>query len=168
MKNIFVFALFTLSLFSATSTYAQTDENRIKIQLTVPFKGKNIITDLNGITTSLSRTYEDTPAIKSDRDSTLSKIAGYNPAPLYLTMDAKKINEELLSVFAKKQNKFDGTITIVDTYGKNPTRIIKFKQASLYSYTDNVAAGGYGETYGSAAISISCQEVSVNGIIIEQ
>ena len=168
MKKIFVFTLSLLSLFLVSNSYGQSDENRIKIQMTVIFNGKNIVTDLNGISTSLARAYDEAVDVKAVKDSSLTKSIGYNPSGVYLTMDAKKISDELLTVFAKKQNRFDGTITIVDTYGKNPTRTIKFKQASLYSYTDQVSAGGYGETYGSAAISISCKEVSVNGVTIEQ
>lgn len=104
------------------------------------------------------------PAVK---DTAKRKLPNY-PGAFYLTMDAKKISDDLLKVFAKKQTRFDGTITIVDSYGKNPTRTIKFKQASLYSYSDQMSAPSYADGYGSYAISLYCQEISINGIIIEQ
>ena len=157
MKFAFTLSLFLL--FSLRSAFAQSEDNRTKMQMTVTFGGKSVVTDLNGLSTSLSRNYEENPVIKTATDSVKTKLPGYYPGAFYLTMDAKKISDDLLRVFAKKQNRFDGIITIVDTYGKNPTRTIKFKQASLYSYSDQLSAGTYSETYGTAAISINCQEV---------
>ncbi|WP_345953975.1 type VI secretion system tube protein TssD [Mucilaginibacter sp. PAMB04168] len=167
MKTIFAFTSSLLLLFFATHTRAQTEEGRTQIQMTIVVAGKNIVTDLNGISTSLSRNYEETPGIAA-KDTSKSKFPGYYSGGFYLTLDAKKISDDLLRVLAKKRNRFDGTITIVDTYGKKPTRTIRFKQASLYSYSDQMSASGYNDTYGAAAISISCQEVSINGIVIEQ
>ncbi|WP_345950015.1 type VI secretion system tube protein TssD [Mucilaginibacter sp. PAMB04274] len=167
MKTVFAFTSSLLLLFFATHTRAQTEESRTQIQMTIVVAGKNIVTDLNGVSTSLSRNYEETPVIAT-KDTSKSKLPGYYPAGFYLTLDAKKISDDLLRVLAKKRNRFDGTITIVDTYGKKPTRTIRFKQASLYSYSDQMSAAGYSDTYSAAAISISCQEVSINGIVIEQ
>ncbi|WP_345949271.1 type VI secretion system tube protein TssD [Mucilaginibacter sp. PAMB04274] len=116
----------------------------------------------------MSRSYDETPVTAAAKDTLKNRSLAYYPGALYLTVDAKKVSDEMLKVFAKKQNRFDGLITIVDTYGKNPTRTIKFKKASLYSYSDQLSAGSYSETYGTAAISFSCQEVSINGVIIEQ
>jgi hypothetical protein len=168
MKTIFAFISSLLLIFFVTHAHAQTEENRTKIQMTVTFGGKSIVTDLNGVNISLSRNYEEPPITKAAKDSIKSKVPSYYLGGFYLTLDAKKISDDMLRVFAKKLNRFDGTITMVDTYGKNPTRIIKFKQAGLYSYSDQLSAGSYSETYGSAAISISCQEVSINGVLIEQ
>ena len=93
----------------------------------------------------------------------------YNPNASYLTFEVKNISDELLTIFAKKKNLFDGTITIVDTYGKIPTRTIKFKKAGLYNYSDQISGGIYSaDSYSSAAVSISCKELSINGILIEQ
>jgi len=159
------FSLFLL-LF-ATGVSAQSDENRTKLQMTVSFNGKSIVTDLNGVSTSLSRVYDET-ALKAAKDSLKNQLPAAYLKSFYFTIDAKKISDDLLRVFAGRKNKFDGTITIVDTFGKTPTRTIKFKEASLYSYSDQISASSYNETYGSASISISCQEVSINGIVIEQ
>lgn len=169
MKALFALAVtFMLTVTSVKITYGQAEETRTKIQMTVTYGGKNIVTDLNGVSTSLSRSYDEAPITAAAKDSLKNKVPGYYPGALYLTVDAKKVSDELLKVFAKKQNRFDGTITIVDTYGKNPTRTIKFKKASLYSYSDQSSAGSYSETYGTSAISFSCQEISINGVVIEQ
>ena len=169
MKNLFAFS-FTFFLLSIIfrPTYAQSDENRTKMQLTVNFGGKSIVTDLNAVSTSLSRGYDEGLSDPTVKDSVKNKIPWYSSGTFYLTIDVKKVSDELLTVFAKKQNRFDGAITIVDTYGKNPTRTIKFKQASIYSYSDQFSAGSYSENYGTSAISISCKEVFINGIKIEQ
>jgi hypothetical protein len=168
MKTIYAFISSLLLLLIVTNTNAQTEESRTKIQMTVVFGGKNIVTELNGVSTSLSRSYEETPVVAAVKDSLKNTTVGYTPGTFYLTIDAKKISDDLLRVLARKQNRFDGTITIVDTYGKNPTRTIKFKQASLYSYSDQLSAVAYSDSFGAAAISISCREVSINGILIEQ
>jgi hypothetical protein len=168
MKKLFSFAFLVVLLSVSISTYAQPEENRTKIQLTVLFGGKSIMTDLNGVSTSLSRNYDVTPVINVAKDSVNNKIPESNPGAFYLTLEAKKVNDDLLKVFAKKQNRFDGTITIVDTYGKNPTKTIKFKQASLYSYSEQLSAGSYSETYGTAVLSITCRDVAINGVSIEQ
>ena len=168
MKKIIASAFSLFLVFFATGVSAQSDENRTKLQMTVSFNGKNIVTDLNGVSTSLSRVYDETPALKAAKDSLKNQLPAAYLKSFYFTIDAKKISDDLLRVFAGRKNKFDGTITIVDTFGKNPTRTIKFKEASLYSYSDQISATSYSETYGSASISISCQEVSINGILIEQ
>jgi len=157
-----------LSITVWQSAYAQSDENRTKMQLTVVYNGKSIVTDLNSVNTSLSRSYDDVAPAAGVKDTAKTKIASLYPGAFYVTVDAKKVSDEMLMAFAKKQSHFDGTITIVDTYGKNPTRTIKFKQACIYSYSNQFSTASYGESYGASAISFSCKEVSINGINIEQ
>lgn len=168
MKTLTAITFLLFLLVCSNSVSAQSDESRTKLQMTISFNGKSIVTDLNGVSTSLSRIYDETPAIKTTRDSLKAQLPSAYLKAFYLTIDAKKISDDLFRVFAGKQNKFDGIITVIDTFGKNPTRTIKFKQASLYSYSDQMSVSSYSDTYGSASISISCQEVSVNGILIEQ
>lgn len=66
------------------------------------FGGKTIVTDLNGINTSLSRSYNEATVSKAAKDSVKSKISGYYPNAFYLTMDAKKISDDLLRVLPKR------------------------------------------------------------------
>ncbi|RYE19615.1 MAG: hypothetical protein EOP42_28760 [Sphingobacteriaceae bacterium] len=172
MKKQFTFALaLFFSVLATGKIYAQADEQRNKIQLLVNYGGKAIKTDLNSLSTSISRyTDEETIASKLTADTSKNKpkiAVGLN-STFYLTLDAKKIDTELMKVFAKRQTRFDGSITITDTYGKNPPTVIKFKQAALYSYSDTFSAASYGEAYGNAAISITCKELAINDILIEQ
>jgi hypothetical protein len=166
-KLLAITTVLLMSLSLAQTTLAQSDENRNKIQMTVSYGGKDIVTDLNSVSTSLSR-YDEAPGSSAVKDSIKAKAPGYYSAAFYLTIDAKKVSDELLKVFSKKLSKFDGTITLVDTYGKNPTRTIKFKKGSLYSYSEQMSSASYSDAYGSTAISISCEEVSINGVPIEQ
>jgi hypothetical protein len=167
MKNLFAFTFALVAFFSfAQKAHAQNDENRTKLQLTITFGGKIIVSDINGVSTSLVRSTEDASVLKLSKDS-LQRSMVY-PDAFYLTVDIRKVSDELLTIFSKKQNLFDGTITIVDTYGKNPTRTIKFKKASLSGYSDQFSGGSYNEAYGSSSISIVSKDVSINGIAIEQ
>ena len=169
MKNTFAFAAL-LSLFTllGTKTYAQNEESRTKIQMTIVSGGKSITVDLNSVSTSLSRSYDELPTVES-KDTVKNKNNAAYPGAFYLTVDAKRISDDLLRVFAKKKDRFDGTVTITDTYGKIPTRTIRFKKASLYNYSDQMSTASYGsDSYGSSALSFGCEEVAVNGIVIEQ
>jgi len=169
MKKSIALALALFLTFSLVNkTYAQSDENRTKLQLTINYGGKTIVTDLNSVSTSLTRGYDDAPVTAAAADTAKNKVAAVYPGGCYLTIDAKKISDDLLKVFAKKQTRFDGTITILDTYGKNPTRTIKFTKASLYNFGDQFSTNSYNEAYGSTSISIMCKEVSINGVVIEQ
>ncbi|CAM4426731.1 hypothetical protein SAMN06265348_12120 [Pedobacter westerhofensis] len=168
MKNISTFTFTFFLLLFTIGVSAQTDENRTKLQMMISFNGKSVVTELNSVSTSLSRIYDEAITIKAVKDSLKKELPSSYLKTFYFTIEAKKISDELLRVFARKQNKFDGTITMIDTFGKNPTRTIKFKQASLYSYSDQMSSMSYNDSYGSASISISCQEVSINGIVIEQ
>ncbi|RYZ51912.1 MAG: hypothetical protein EOP49_10705 [Sphingobacteriales bacterium] len=92
----------------------------------------------------------------------------YNAGQLYLSIDSRHITNELLQAFAKKNVFFDGSVTIVDSYNKVPTRTVTFGQASMVSYSDQVSSGYYGDSFGAASISISCKTMSINNIVIEQ
>lgn len=172
MKKLFAFAVtLIVSAWTTTKIYAQSEEHRNKIQLVVNSGGKAITTELNSLSTSISRYNEDeTSAIKlaSDTSKTKAKLPSSSSPAFYLTLDTKQLDMELLKLFAKKQTRFDGTITITDTYGKNAPKVIKFKQASLYSYSDQFTSASYSDSYGSAVISITCKEIAFNGVNIEQ
>ena len=158
----------------AKITLAQQGESRLKIQLSIDRGGKKIVTELTSVSTSIARYGEEaTKAIPLNPKDTLSARANlsspvYNSGQLYFSMDSQKFGDELLQVFAKKTGTFDGVITVVDAYNKLPTRTIAFRQASLTSYSDQVSAGIYGDSYGAASVSISCKTLSINNILIEQ
>lgn len=72
----------------------------------------------------------------------------------------------MLRIFSKKQTRFDGKITVVDTYARTPDRTITFKDAAVLSFSQQMST--YGESYGNSAMTFSCKEIAVNGIDIEQ
>lgn len=160
---------------AAQRSSAQTQEARMKIQLSITAQGKQLTTDLNSISTSVSRYYDElqqqpsTTAKASDsvkNSSNLPKTT-YSPGAFYLNMEIRSMPDELLKVLASKGQTFDGKITITDTYGKTASRTLSFTKASLYSYTDQFASTYYADSYGSASVSFSCKTLSINGIAID-
>ena len=175
MKNLFKASLL-LFIFNIISfgSYAQ-DDSRIKIVLSLIANGKAINTPLNGVSTSVSRYYDEVvtvPIGTKGKDTTAVKsnapIAANKAGVFYLNLDAKSFPDELLKVVAGKNSNFDGTITITDSYGKIPSRTIKFFKANLYSFSDQYSSTYYNDSIGSAAISLNCGSISINGILIEQ
>ncbi|MRX77837.1 hypothetical protein GJU39_17275 [Pedobacter petrophilus] len=143
--------------------------------MSTSFNGKPLTVPLNSVSTSLSRYYDEpvpgTTNVKA-KDSTATKtepvVSSYKAGIFYLTIDAKSLPDDLLKLVAGKKNTFDGTITIADSYGKLPTRTIKFFKAYLYSFSDQYSSTYYSDSIGNAVISLSCNALSINGVLIEQ
>lgn len=140
----------------------------------ISFNGKKVSTELSGLSTSISRYAEETiktvPGNPNDSVKVKSTLptSPYSGGSVYISIDAKNISNELLQILAKKSNAFDGIVTIVDSYNKLPTKTVSFTKATLYSYSDQVSAGYYGDSYGAVSISLNCKTFSINGILIEQ
>ncbi|MFC4209736.1 hypothetical protein ACFOWA_01000 [Pedobacter lithocola] len=175
MKNL----ICTLSSFMIVFLFTQKsfaqEESRIKINLAVTANGKPINVPLNSVSTSVSRYYDDvitSPVGTKGKDSTSTKTelpsSGYKAGIFYLNLDVKNLPDEVLKLIAAKKSSFDGTITITDTFGKLPSKTIKFFKASLYSFSDQYSSSYYGESIGTISISLSCTSLSINGILIEQ
>ncbi|MFD2599297.1 type VI secretion system tube protein TssD [Sphingobacterium corticis] len=147
-----------------SSSFAQQNENRTKIQMTISFEGKEIVADLTSLSTSFSRNLE--PTKPTGADSVALATPAYDGASLYISINALKVTDDLLRVLAKKSNRFDGTITVIDSFGRNATQTITFKKAAVYSFSQQ--ASNYGEGYGDSGIALSCDEVAINGISIEK
>ena len=165
-------ALFTAWLFlnaPGNSLHAQSEESRNKIQMTSSYAGKTIVTDLNSVSPSFSR-YTDYVDVNPATDS--AKLKGAystdKKSTIFLTLGVRKVDSNLLQLFSKRQTRFDGTITITDTYGKNPPIIFKFTKAALESYSDQFTTASYNDSYSAASVVISCTGLSINGINIEQ
>ena len=85
MKKLIIHSIaifFTFVAFINTAN-AQGDENRTKVQMTIEYRGKLIITDLNSISTSLTRGYEEQPLTPVVKDTAKSKMPHY-PGTFYL------------------------------------------------------------------------------------
>ncbi len=153
------------SLFNAAK--AQSDDDRNKLELTIVYSGKTISVGLNSVSTSLSRSSDDDDAYATiDTAKSKTKTAAKN-GTFYLSMVIKKMDVDLLRVFAKREAKFDGSISIVDTYGKNPPTTMQFGGASLESYSDQFSPTSYNDSYSGANISITCAKLTMNGVAIE-
>jgi hypothetical protein len=162
MKNLIkITAILFVMFLIPTATKAQDQRN--KIVLTVNNGGKNITTDLGSVNYAITRydtSYNDTSVTTT----------GTAPAPtgsFYLSMTANNVSTDLLKLMAKKGSKFNGTITITDSYGRNPVREIKFANASLESYSDQFSTMSYGEDYPVAAITLLCTSLTLNGVVLE-
>ncbi len=157
--------VFLLVFHLGNPAHAQMEESRTKIQMTITAGGKSVVTELNSFSTSLSRSNPEPASAATAKDSTGSKERfESNQDFVSLSMEVKRITDDLMKVFGKKESRFDGTITITDTYGKLPTRTFKFKQAQLSAYSEQVSAVSYGDSYSTAYLSINCPEISINGI----
>lgn len=106
------------------------------------------------------------PAIK-DSAAGKSKTADDKRSSFYLTMVVKKVSPDLLRAFAKRDNRFDGTITISDTYGKNPDKTIAFKSGTMEGYSDQFSGADYSDSYYGTNVSITCKSMTINGVEIE-
>lgn len=149
------------------SSYAQSDLQRNQLQLTIKFGGKDVVTPLTTVSTSITRSFSSFTPKLAGKDTTKQKELG-EPSAFYLSLSAKQASNDLLKIFSKNKTQFDGTITLVDTYGKNPTRTIVFRKASLYSYSDQLTPESYNDSYGAVAITLLCEELTINGVTMEQ
>jgi hypothetical protein len=150
------------------SAKAQSEE-RNKIMMTINSGGKNITTELSAASFGITRydTYSTPATDTAAGDTNKTKPAVPERGNYYLSVSAIKVSADLLKVFSKKENRFSGTITITDTYGKNPPREIRFTKASLDSYSDQYTSASYDDAYGYASIVLGCSTLSINGVEME-
>lgn len=157
----------SLLLISCTTLLqAQADETRNKLEMSITYNGKTVVTELLSVSPSFSRyaDYNEAPA----KDSAVKQTPPPEKKnPFYLSMMVRKMKPELLGILAKRTNLFTGTITVTDTYGKNPPVIIKFTGASLDTYSDQFSGNSYADSYSGASVSINCKTMNMNGIEIE-
>ena len=164
MKNLSRLPLLLFFVFFLpTLVKAQTDE-RNKIQMVINNQGKTITAELSAVSLGITR-YND--AYETAETAAMPKEKSTLQGNYYLALSVKKVSPELLKLFAKKQTRFNGTITITDTYGKNPAREIKFTNAALDSYSDQFSTMSYDDAYSVASISLSVKGLTVNGVEIE-
>jgi hypothetical protein len=171
MKNLLSSSLvILLTLFTVTSVKAQSEE-RNKMVMTINFGGKNIITEISTVSLGITR-YDGYTAPATESTATTSadpktKTATPERGSYYLAINLKKVDVELLKLMSKKATRFDGTITLTDTYGKNKPREIKFRKAGVDSYSDQFSTISYDDTYGTASLVLSCQGLTVDGVDLE-
>jgi hypothetical protein len=168
MKKFFNLSLIFLVVSCFSFSAKAQSEERNKIMMTINSGGKNITTELSAASFGITRydTYS-TPVTDTTTGTNKTKPAVPERGNYYLAVSAMKVDAELLKVFSKKENRFSGTITITDTYGKNPPREIRFAKASLDSYSDQYTSASYDDAYGYASIVLGCSTLSINGVEME-
>ena len=167
MKKLFKFEILLFLLCLSSSLMAQTEE-RNKIVMTVNYGGKNITAELTSVNFGVSR-YADysTPLPADDKTATKDKTLVNERGAYSLAIMIKKVDNEMLKLFSKKETRFNGTITITDTYGKNPPRELKFTKGALESYQDQFTSAYYDDGYSSSSIMINCSNITINGVAFE-
>ncbi len=132
-------------------SFGQIDEKRTKIEISVKDGNKMLTVPLRSATISFTKgaNYKD-PEDKTDNRS------------YYLNIDMEKQDINLLRAVAGSKSGLDGQITMVDTYGKTPTRKIEFKAAKLDALSDQLT-GDYSSSY----FSFYCNLLIIDGIKIE-
>ena len=149
-KKILSLLLICLCFLTQIS-FGQIDEKRTKIEISVKDGNKMLTVPLRSATISFTKgaNYKD-PEDKTDNRS------------YYLNIDMEKQDINLLRAVAGSKNGLDGQITMVDTYGKTPTRKIEFKAAKLDALSDQLT-GDYSSSY----FSFYCNLLIIDGIKIE-
>lgn len=170
MTSLRNFVLICILSVLGNAALAQTEPNRFKIDLEIEYSGKKLVTALGSANLSLSRYEEPKPESEtaSDTSKQVAANSGSYASSFYLNMDTKSVSDDMLRVISKKSFRFSGIITIKDTYGKLGDRTIKFAQASVTNFSDQYAAVSYGDYLSNFVFTITCKEISINGIPIEQ
>lgn len=149
-KKILSFLLIAFC-FLTQITYGQLDEKRTKVEITVKDGNKTITVPVRTASVSFTRgVVSKDPLDKTDNRS------------YYLTLDFEKQDTNLLRAFATSKNGLDGQITMVDTFGKLPSRKFEFKGGKLDSLSDQISS-----EYTSSYFSLICNLLIIDGITIE-
>ncbi|WP_281233115.1 hypothetical protein [Flavobacterium gelatinilyticum] len=149
-KKILSFFLIAFCFLTQIS-YGQLEEKRTKVEITVKDGNKTITVPVRTATVSFTRS--SAPKDAADQSETRN---------YYLTVDFEKQDTNLLRAFATSKKGLDGQITMVDTYGKLPSRKFEFKGGKLDSLSDQLAS-----EYTSSYFSIYCNLLIIDGITIE-
>lgn len=132
-------------------SFGQVEEKRTKIEISIKDGNKTLTVPLRSATISFTKgaNYKD-PEDKTDNRS------------YYLNLDLEKQEIDLLRVIAANKSGLDGQISMIDTYGKTPTRKIEFKAAKLDALSDQLS-GDYSSSY----FSFYCNLLIIDGVKIE-
>nr|WP_315222676.1 hypothetical protein [uncultured Flavobacterium sp.] len=133
-------------------SYSQFDEKRTKIEISIKDGNKTIIVPVRSSTVSFSRSAN---SVKDTENSNDSKN-------YYLSIDFEKQDINLLRAFAKNKTGIDGELTMIDIYGKAPSRKFEFKGATLDALSDQLNSD-----YSSSYFSLNCRSLIIDGVTLE-
>ena len=148
------------------NTYAQVDEQRFKIELSIQAGNKTAKTLLNSSSISFSRqeAYTGVDSTKSQAASVGTNTVPQIPREIYLSADAPSVSKEAMEIFGQHKGKLKGTIIVTDAYNQSQVKTIQFSDALLSGYSDQVSSYGYNGKPGSVAFSFICKELVVDGV----
>lgn len=150
--KLLFFALAFLYLSTGTALAQQEEGKRLKIELTVKAGNEQVTSAIRSFTVAYNRALNDT-----GKDSVAEPPKGH-----YLSIDLEKQHIPLLRVLMPNRKGLDGQITVVDTYGKLPTRKIEFKLAVMETMNDQVTGD-----YGGAFMTLNCATLIIDGVKLE-
>lgn len=173
MKKSIYQALTTLLMLMLLLTiripsFAQADEQRFKIELSISAGEKTAKTLLNSSSISFSRqdVYSLTDSGKSSATDQATNRAPQLPRDIYLSADASSISSDAMEILAKHKGTLSGTIIVTDAYNQSQVKRIQFSNALLSGYSDQISSYGYNGKPGSVAFSFICKELTVDGVSI--
>lgn len=151
MKNRKVYWLLpVLFLFANVVNAQSSEEKRMKIELTVKHGSETTVSILSS--TSISFTRQDYAV-----DSSNLPIRNFS-----LAVNFDKPSIQTIRAFIKNKNGVDGQITVVDTYGKLPSRKLEFKSAILDGLSDQFTSD-----YTTMYFTMRCAELTIDGLKID-
>lgn len=128
----------------------QTDEKRMKVEVSVKDGKNQVVSVLKSYTISYNKTL-------LNNDDKSSDVKAF-----YLSLDFEKQDIPLLRAFVQNKAGLDGQITVTDSYGKLPSRKIEFKSAVMELMTDQTT-GDYHGMY----MNLSSNTLIIDGLKIE-
>lgn len=154
-KKIFTIVLIALCFLTAKSFGQQPDDKSVRIEITVKDGNKVITAPLRSASLAFSKSSGNV----TGTDGVDKKV---ETKTYFFAIDFEKQDLNLLRAFMKNKSGLDGEITMVDSYGKLPTRKMEFTKATVDSLSEQLT-GDYNSSY----ISISCATLIIDGVTIE-
>lgn len=153
-KNL-TLVLIVFCFFTALCFGQQTDDKRVKIELTVKDGNKTIVAPIRSVTFSFTKSTSNSTAADGSEKKEVTKN-------YYFSLDLEKQNIALLKAFMTNKNGLDGQVIMIDTYGKMPPRKLEFTKANIDSLSDQITGD-----YTSAYLSIICSTLIIDGVNVE-
>lgn len=154
-KKKLIFLLIVFCFLTGLSYAQQSDDKRVKIEITVKDGNKMIVAPVRSATFSFTTSSNNIKA--ADGNEKKEQTKNY-----YFSIDFEKQNVELLKSFMSNKNGLDGHITMVDSYGKMPSRKLEFTKANIDSLSDQLTAD-----YTSSYMSIVAASLIIDGVKVE-
>lgn len=145
-----ILSLVLILLCSLTQISYGQEEKRTKIEITVKDGNKTIVVPVRTATVSFTKSTTKDPVDKTDSKT------------YFLSIDFEKQDINLLRAFSTSKNGLDGQLTMVDSFGKNPSRKFEFKGAKLEALSDQLN-GDYTSSY----FSLYCTLLIIDGVTLE-